>query len=143
MRTIQPGEPTTASATVMPAPEAGAASRPSPSALQIANEIIIRAERDRQPIDLPKLQALLYLCQSGHLAVTGQQMFPEPILAGPNGPYVESVAVHFAESGIPQTSAGAVSGPDATTLLAGLDAGSSRAIDYAALRVALAASQHG
>ncbi len=65
--------------------------RPAPTALQVADYITARAAADGETIALVKLQALLYFSQACHLAVTGRPLFDDPILAGPEGPYVESV----------------------------------------------------
>jgi len=66
--------------------------QPALSALQVADYIIARAAEDGETLELPKLQALLYFSQACHLAITGQPLFADPILAGPDGPFVESVA---------------------------------------------------
>ncbi len=66
--------------------------RPALSALTVADLIIARAAADGEAIEPSKLQALLYFSQACHLAVTGLPLFSDPILAGPDGPYVESVA---------------------------------------------------
>lgn len=86
----------TAAADIDPAGVTVGGDRPTPTALQIADHIIARAGADGQELDLPKLQALLYLSQAWSLAMTGQPMFDEPILAGPDGPFVESVELHYA-----------------------------------------------
>lgn len=66
--------------------------RPATTALQVANHIIARAAQNGETIEPSKLQALLYFSQACHLAITGLPLFADPILAGAEGPYVESVA---------------------------------------------------
>ncbi|WP_090478195.1 Panacea domain-containing protein [Nakamurella panacisegetis] len=62
----------------------------------MADYIVAQSDAGGESIDLPKLQALLYPSQACNLAITGQPMFDEPILASPDGPYIESVAVRWA-----------------------------------------------
>ena len=67
-----------------------------PTALQVADYIIARAAAEGETLEPSKLQALLYLSQACHLAVTGRPLFDDSILAGPEGPYVESVEARLA-----------------------------------------------
>ena len=61
------------------------------SALDVAAAIIERQHEEGRTIDLRQLQSMLYLTQGAHYAMWGQAAFEDEILAGLDGPYVESV----------------------------------------------------
>ena len=61
------------------------------SALDVAEAIIERQHEEGRTIDLRQLQSMLYLTQGASYAFWNQPAFDDPILAGPDGPYVESV----------------------------------------------------
>ena len=61
------------------------------NAIEVANHFIEQAEKAGQELTQMKLHKLLYFAHGWHLAMTGKPLFEEPILAGPYGPYMQSV----------------------------------------------------
>jgi uncharacterized phage-associated protein len=60
---------------------------------------LMKYERDAEEITNMKLQKLLYYAQGASLAINGQPLFDNPILAWPHGPVVESVYRRYKEYG--------------------------------------------
>ena len=61
------------------------------SALDVAAAIIEQQRDLGNTVDCSQLQRMLYLTQGAHLAMWDRPAFDDEILAGPDGPYVESV----------------------------------------------------
>jgi uncharacterized phage-associated protein len=68
-------------------------------ALAIANYFLDRGAEDGIPIDQLKLQKLVYFAQAWHLAVTGQPLFFQTVLAWPHGPVIRDVYHEFKKYG--------------------------------------------
>lgn len=58
----------------------------------------VMAEEDAEYISNLKLQKLLYYAQGTYLAITGYELFHEPILAWKHGPVVNSVYQEYKEN---------------------------------------------
>lgn len=52
-------------------------------------------------VDWQRLHCLLYLTCLHHMETTGKLLFDDPILKGPNGPWIPALgpAVHFSRNG--------------------------------------------
>lgn len=63
-----------------------------PSALAVAARLFELEDPETMSFDLERrIQAYLYFVQGWSLAMRGQPMFDDPIMAGPDGPYVPAV----------------------------------------------------
>lgn len=71
----------------------------SHDALAIANWFLSRSANERRPMDLLRLQRLLYLAHAWHLHYQGEPLIKEDILAGPFGPVVDVVQREFVKFG--------------------------------------------
>ena len=72
-----------------------------PTARDVANHflLIAAADEDGEGLTHLKLQKLLYYAQGFHLAIFGQQIFPDQIEAWEHGPVVPSVWLVFKSQG--------------------------------------------
>lgn len=63
----------------------------------VAEWLLQRAAVEGERLSMSKLQSLIYYAQGWSLAVTGEALFEDDILAGLDGPYVPAVAEKFAD----------------------------------------------
>lgn len=69
----------------------------SPAA--VANEILIRAKQDGEPITQIKLMKLVYICHGWHLAIVGRPLLNERVRAWQFGPVLPSLYHEFKRFG--------------------------------------------
>lgn len=69
------------------------------TASKVAHDIILAANIIYAPIDMLKLQHILYLVWKDYLKITGNILFWEPFIAKRSGPAVQSIKDEYAHFG--------------------------------------------